>query len=476
MTNHPLNLFVIVFLFISTACKSNDKGETPPPTVEVPTIDTLLKEGFERVRFMASDENFCNPERGFYSHLEWDNAIGNPTPEATFTSLRRQGYTLLLNIYYLSDYKEKDLDDAFLTLFQNQMSALRDNGFKVVLRFAYSKSQSHEGINAFDAPLEQAKKHIEQLKPILQANADVIAVLEAGFIGAWGEWYYTTNYGQGAFINWDKRTALVNALLDALPEDRMVCLRTPNYKLKILQLTTTDTLTVSEAYKKTSKARLAYHNDCFLASESDMGTFGSQAERTYNKADAKYVAMGGETCAVSDYSGCTNALEQLNAYHWSYLNINYRGEVINGWKQHQCFDSIQKSLGYRFVLQYLDKPVEIKKGENCTLKMLIKNNGFAAPYNPRLAYLLLTNSTNQVIVTHTMKSEPCYWFSRQSHLIEESIAIPADLPSGSYQLTLWMPDAAESIKDNPYYAIRLANQNVWQEEKGYNHLTTINIP
>ena len=35
----------------------------------------------------------------------------------------------------------------------------------------------------------------DQLAPILQSNSDVILTVQAGFIGLWGEWYYTTHYG-----------------------------------------------------------------------------------------------------------------------------------------------------------------------------------------------------------------------------------------------------------------------------------------
>ena len=38
-----------------------------------------------------------------------------------------------------------------------------------------------------DAALPQMLKHIEQLKPLLQANEDVILSVQIGFIGVWGK-------------------------------------------------------------------------------------------------------------------------------------------------------------------------------------------------------------------------------------------------------------------------------------------------
>lgn len=77
-------------------------------------------------------------------------------------------------------------------------------------------------------------EHIEQLKPLLQQNSDVIAVLQHGFIGAWGEGYYTdvfhTNY-QATTQNCMDRAEVMAALLDALPTERMIQVRMPQNKL-----------------------------------------------------------------------------------------------------------------------------------------------------------------------------------------------------------------------------------------------------
>ena len=61
------------------------------------------------------------------------------------------------------------------------MAAMREAGVKCVLRFAYTSA-----IEAPDAPLSIIQTHIDQLKPYLAKNADVIAVWQAGFIGSLG--------------------------------------------------------------------------------------------------------------------------------------------------------------------------------------------------------------------------------------------------------------------------------------------------
>ena len=62
-------------------------------------------------------------------------------------------------------------------------------------------------------------RHIEQLKLTLTKNADVIAWMEAGFIGAWGEWHTSTH---GIDKSLDDKRDVLGALLQVLPASRMV--------------------------------------------------------------------------------------------------------------------------------------------------------------------------------------------------------------------------------------------------------------
>jgi hypothetical protein len=48
------------------------------------------------------------------------------------------------------------------------------------------------------APKKIVLQHITQLAPVFKKNADVIAVLQEGFIGIWGENYYTDYFGDAS--------------------------------------------------------------------------------------------------------------------------------------------------------------------------------------------------------------------------------------------------------------------------------------
>lgn len=62
------------------------------------------------------------------------------------------------------------------------------------------------------------------------------------------------------------------------------------------------------------------------------------------------------------------------------------------------------------------------------------------------------------------------------NLIDVTIGIPANIPSGTYSLLLNLPDAYAGISNRPEYAVRFANQQVWEASTGYNNLlVNINI-
>jgi hypothetical protein len=57
----------------------------------------------------------------------------------------------------------------------------------------------------------------------------------------------------------------------------------------------------------------------------------------------------------------------------------------------------------------------------------------------------------------------------------EALSLPASLEKGTYTLALWLPDAFDTLRNNPRYAVQFANLNTWDAEKGYNVLGTIMV-
>jgi hypothetical protein len=482
-----------------------------------PAATANATKGAVTIRYTEDTTDFPNPERGFYIPIGASAGRFKPLDAATLAPLfhteHRQGKarytihsTLLLREYTLDTFKSQPLSSAFLDALDHDLQAVRQAGIKAILRFAYidkTKTGDCPDLYHICPPYGDASKavvlnHIAQLKPILRKNADVIAVLQEGFIGVWGENFYTDYFGDpgkngpGRIMDssWIDRNDVLNALLAALPADRMIQVRTPQIKQKAVYGpeagVDAQPLVASQAYSASPIARIGFHNDCFLASPDDYGTYydyGStntpQKEantplRRYLEQDSRYVPVGGETCddAFSPQNDCSpagHAEQEMAAMHYSFLNSGYNNEVNNDWDSLGCMSSIRRRLGYRFVLKTGHFPTRAAAGKPFSFTLDLENAGFAAPYNPRPVVLIFRNTTTGKEIAADTHADPRTWFSGPIHWTE-TLTLPADLPAGKYELLLSLPDPYASLASNPPYHIRLADKDAWEPTTGYNRL------
>lgn len=434
---------------------------------------------------------FRNPERGFTEELGGElyltdskNQVIKPERDKYFdlddeANADRKTQTLVVLMYYLKNYKETDLSDKILNGFDADMQILREEGFKCVLRFAYDwKSR-------YDADPTHVRRHIEQLKPYLKKNADVIYVLEAGFVGRWGEWYYSDQFDNKTQQLTPNRRKVVNWLLDACPSDRFLLVRYPMIKAQYLG--DTDPLTSSQAFTDATRARIGHHNDAFLNIWGNDGTYVSWDEededdpavRQYIADETLYVPNGGETNVEEDPDDeetiglpekvYAKAEEEMAKYHWSFCGSTYSEQVTSKWRKHGIYAELDRKMGYRYQLVTATLPDEANAGGQANIRIQIKNVGFAPLYNERHAYVVLKNGSNTYPIA--LQSDPRRWLPNGAvTTIDEQVTIPADVPVGTYQLYLHMPDKYASLAADPRYAIRFANTDVWDETTGMNDL------
>ena len=430
------------------------------------------------VTYTESSSIFANPERGFYKAQEYRKASASVLSSSTLASLRASGRSLMLLEYYLTDFISSDISSAYLTLIEKNFKALRSGGVKCVLRFAYKDNHSSSD-HPWDATEAWVMRHIEQLTPLFTTYKDVIFVLQAGFIGSWGEWYYTDNFvmSPSTTADYAPRGRVLDALLNAMPSDRQVQVRTPKFKMKLVGSTP---LTATTAHNGSKAARVGAHNDCFVASGSDQGTFNSDTERNFWAADTRYTIMGGETCAVSDQCHCEafgsnpGTLSELKKYHWTYLHDGYRQEVLDLWKSEGCFDQIDRELGYRLVLEDGSFGAA-RAGQAMQVTLHLRNKGYAAPMNPRTAYLVLTSESGSELGRWSIGSDPRFWGPDDGQItIDQSITLPASA-SGTVKLYLYMPDPEPTLASDARFAIRCANENVWDGNTGLNLLYSFSL-
>lgn len=456
---NPLYLLVLLFVFAFSACKP---AEEPAPA------DGLRHETLT----VLEDSIFCNPERGF--HRYFDMHSPNPTQllPVRVKGIYNEGFTLILTNYFLEEYMEGPIADSYLEVVRNNLQAIREGGCKCTIRFAYTNS---EKVTPHEATKEIILQHIEQIKPILQEYADVIFVMEAGFIGTWGEWYYTTNFTENPQTDEEfaERRPVIDALLEAMPKERMICLRTPKFKMRCFGWNLEDTLTLAEAYNYSTKARLACHDDAFMADQTDMGTFNTTDQRKFWEAETKYLIYGGESCPPGNVAGCTKTTNQMLNMHISYLNYDYYKGTISKWRNGGCLNTFKRLIGYRLEGREVTTTYKPKAGEELKVALSLVNVGYSAPKNPRDIEMLLINTADASDIYRVVPdSDPRFWFTDQMQTIEVSF-VPKK--AGKYKLYLNLPDPMPNLHNDPRYSIRLANENCWDEKTGYNYLTTVTV-
>ncbi len=513
MKNKPvlasLSFYFLVTIFF-THCSKFDN----PATYTPPATDTVF--------YVESDSDFANPERGFYRVAETYANNYEPLDVEQMKQWRtlqkaddgnyKVYSTLVFRNIVLKGYTDKNLSQNLLDEISNDFKSAREAGVKLILRFCYTVTQNSgtcpEGFICppyGDAPKNIVLNQITQLKPLLQANADVIACIQMGFIGTWGENYYSDYFGDPSSNgkgklndkNWSDKNEVLKALLDALPQSRMIQVRTPQMKQRYVYgvdaPTSSKALTDAEAFSGTDAARIGFHDDCFLSSPNDYGTYNDYGNsssssgdaysilHTYAAADGKYVVVGGETCddTYSPENDCENAgkaqTEMLNM-HYSFLNCAYNNDVNDDWQTGGCMDAIKKNLGYRFVLRNAIFPKDaIKAGMQLSFIINIENVGYASPYNARPVELIMRNKSTNKEFVFTINTDVRKWYSG-NNTIKTKIITDNTMPAGNYDLFLSLPDAYQSLQNKPEYSIRFANESMWNATNGYNNLNiTIKI-
>lgn len=472
--------------------------DTPSPTVTlIPTITltpTPTQNPTTYLAYLSSSEDIANPERGFMKQSSiWleqpfdTNKVkaNNPTDTLVWIYFRldnfrdpRDGVGVSL-----TDYQTVPLTQAALDNLQLYFATARSKGLKLVIRFIYNPgpgSSLDPNLVNPDAPLATIQTHIGQVMPIVNANSDVIAAMQVGFVGHWGEWH-STKYNADP-VN---RRAVIDALLNSLTSNRTLMLRYPRYK----EMFYGGPLTAEEAFTGTQKARLAHHDDAFLKSENDDNTFKSNTAqppthsstycdgqdevtcwKNYYHQDTRFLPVGGEASFDNPpRTSCPNTLDQMSYLHWSFINNVFNQTVHNRWITEGCMPEIRNRLGYR--LELIDASVNptVAAGQFVNISFRLKNTGFASIYNSRPAYISIigANTRYDYLVPD---QDPRRWEPGLEQTIGLASYIPEGTSPGTYKITLWMPDASPSIQNDTRYSIRFANQNTWDSLNGVNVL------
>ncbi|MDR2835322.1 MAG: DUF4832 domain-containing protein [Bacteroidales bacterium] len=412
------------------------------------------------INYTSTDLNFRNTERGFYEQFGSEGSdpkpLGSQMQSVWITN--PHAFSLILRMHYLDTFKESEISEDYLNLIRGDFETMKYIGIKCILRFAY-------GDESPDASKEMILQHIEQLRPILQENSDLIYVIQAGFIGHYGEWHSTAHPELNLVEN---QREIVDSLLSALPKSRMIQVRTPGQKQSMFQV---EPIEDSQGFNESNISRIGFHNDCFLSSWSDYGTYlDIDEQHIYMAQETKFLPTGGEICNYyAPRTNCIPAIKEMELLHWSYLNRYYNTDALDSLSEQGCFEEVTNRLGHRFSLQTGIYPNSVEVGHQLEFTINLTNEGFASLVNPRTAYLVLAKEDADTIYQFPLTENPRYWLPGE-HSISESITLPSDMELGNYKMYLFLPDESERLANLPFFSIRFANENVWDSTSGYNDL------
>ncbi len=411
--------------------------------------------------YTASTDIFPNPERGFYRYSSTGLVSATTSysyiTASTLSSYRAQNISVIQRIFYLNQFITSPISSAYLADMQTDFNTIRNAGMKVMIRFAYSKSESAA---VLDATKAQTLAHIQQVAPIIQANKDVISTYQYGWIGCWGENYYTSQiaeYGNGDYTQytttqWANRKAVLDAMISATPAEIPVQVRYVLYKQK---------------FYPTGNSRVGFYNDAFLGEWGDSGTFlvnsstsaPSATDSNYLTAQTENLPMTGETNQINaPRTDCSNAVSEMSKYNWSLINRDYLTANITNWTTNGCYAEMERRLGYRFELVN-------SSFANNTLTLNLTNSGYANVYKARKAFIVLKNTATNVEYSVEISNDIRTW--KKGLAIQLTKDVSGSVPAGNYQLFLNLPDP---YLTNPLYSIRCANTGTWDATKGYNNL------
>jgi hypothetical protein len=431
---------------------SNGSSGTPetPPVVVAPNPNPGAISTISPAISMAA---FNNPDRGFHNYTKVS------TSQSSHQADIAEGSTLaILMLDDLLQFSNGPISGPYLSALQAKFDMARNIGLKYIIMPSYYKETGGS-----EPAMPIILTHVSQLTSIMTLNKDVIYTMHTGFVGRYGEWH-------GTNLSDQNKKDIILAVLNGLPSDLKIAIRTPLYKKNIFQMSTPLIAGENQALAN----RVGIHNDCFLASADDSGTgsgfsMGSTTWRQFVSVQALSLSLptGGETCGVSSYSSCSNALAQMSSQGWSYMNKDYHLDVIQGWKDNGCFDEINKRLGYRLQVKELKVPVEVSRTAVLNLEMIMENVGFAPMVNKHTTEIVLISSSG-VEYYYDLAKDTTKWIPGLNNVTAAVSLASSGIPVGDYSVAIAIRDNAVALRSKPGFSVQLANVGVWNSAKGYN--------
>ena len=452
--------------------------------------------------YSESSADIKNPERGLYKMVEYKyhkREGGYTSATTSLTDSYDENNTLVLAQFYLFDYVDSEHIDANgLNYIRSVLSNVRNSGKKAIVRVSYN--DKHPSSYHQEPTLSNIKKHLQDLQPVFSDYEDIIYLVQAGFMGTYGEWYYTSYFGpssggvdytieNNSVSGFSNRKAVLKAILEAVPSSRQVALRTPEYKQCYVNPTHVSSWTNLTGFGTDPVNRLSFYDDAFLYNSEDMGTFHETWQKEMWEQQSAYLITGGEapysSKSPSQMDGYTynNVRSAIFNRHISYLHHdtghhehpgstdpNHGSLLMRHWHEQGWMPDIKKWLGYRLSMENLKiTGTNFSGGSTLSVRLKIHNSGAAPVVNQRPMKLVLIHNGSAVVLKDNVGDIRSV-ASGTTKTFTVDVTMPQTAVSGD-KLALWLPDQASGLRSRSEYSIRLANSDVsWSN--GYNILYT----
>ena len=453
------------------------------------------------INYQESTETINNPGAGYTKTLWYkckpnETAIQNPTGNLVLMFVDIGAFSSGVNGTTTTDSEgnsvytegtDYDLDEQFFTAMRGTLENCRKNGSTVALRFRYDANGK---TNPEPASFEQVLHHIAQIKQdgFLEDYKDILMFVESGFVGAWGEQH------SGKYTSLEYKAQLLEAMLDLVPDDIPVTVRTPNIFAKWAGIETKDMADwISEP--DSNAARVGLYNDGYMGSDSDLGTYSNRAvETAWLGRQTTRTYYGGEFSGNLEWTQKfdtylpENAVPEMYQTHLSYINSNiYKlyenytfGEAYDvsgvdnsAYYGQTVFKFIRDHLGYRFVVRDCDLSQTAEQGSTFNLKLDVENTGFANPIRPQNAEILLEK--DGVYTVQDIAIDSRNWYSCTTAQENLEIQVPSNLEAGEWNVYLRLSVGNQDIPDGNLRTVQFANPDIWNASLGANKLGAVQI-
>ena len=400
--------------------------------------------------------------------------------------------------------KDYDLDQTFFDSWRQTFDNCRKNGCMIAVRFRY------DAIGKADpepASFDKVLAHIKQIKDskILSDNEDILAYVESGFVGKWGE-----QHG-GKYTTVDYKTRLLSAMLNAVPEPVPVTVRTPDTFANLIGLSRAD-LADDKYYKRYSFSdpdvvvdpfpcildfeRVGLYDDGYMGSDSDLGTYADrEIETEWLSRVTHNTYFGGEFSGDIDYAKQfntylpENAIPEMYKTRLSYINGNifqlykdytfgeeYSVEGIDNsaYYGQSVFQFIRDHIGYRFVVRKAENTAQTAQGGDVQMKFDLENTGFGEVVFPTRQKVMLEKD-GVIYSTNVSFNGGAEWDTVRNISNDLSIKLPDSIDPGGWNIYLRITPAVSNIGHTPKYGIRFANDGIWNAQLGANYMGKVNI-